>query len=168
KNAVIILTSNTGAAVAESAKTGVYGFGADGRSGEEIGAKQYESMKDNITKALKEKFRPEFLNRMDDIIVFHRLSEADCAKIGGKIISSLAKRLEEQRGIMLTVTDRALSALVKAGYDAQYGARPLKRVIQRCIEDRLSEEILLGRVQNGQSVTVDHDGREYVFSTRGV
>ncbi|MBE5746832.1 MAG: ATP-dependent Clp protease ATP-binding subunit [Clostridiales bacterium] len=167
KNAVIILTSNTGAAVAESAKTGVYGFGADGRSGDAVGERQYEGMKDNITKALKEKFRPEFLNRMDDIIVFHRLSEADCAKIGGKIISSLAKRLEEQRGIVLTVTDRALSVLVKQGYDPQYGARPLKRVIQRCIEDRLSEEILLGRVQNGQQVTVDHDGREYVFSTRG-
>ena len=167
KNAVIILTSNTGAAVAESAKTGVYGFGADGRSGDAVGARQYEGMKENITKALKEKFRPEFLNRMDDIIVFHRLSEADCAKIGGKIISSLAKRLEEQRGIVLTVTDSALAELVKAGYDPQYGARPLKRVIQRCIEDRLSEEILLGRVQNGQRVTVDHDGRDYVFSTRG-
>ncbi len=167
KNAVIILTSNTGAAVAESAKTGVYGFGSDGRSGDAVGARQYEGMKENITKALKEKFRPEFLNRMDDIIVFHRLSEADCAKIGGKIISSLAKRLEEQRGIVLTVTDRALVELVKAGYDPQYGARPLKRVIQRCIEDRLSEEILLGRVQNGQRVTVDHDGRDYVFSTRG-
>ncbi|MBQ9713987.1 MAG: ATP-dependent Clp protease ATP-binding subunit [Clostridia bacterium] len=166
KNAVIILTSNTGAAVAESAKTGVYGFGADGRSGDSIGEKQYEGMKENITKALKEKFRPEFLNRMDDIIVFHRLSEADCAKIGGKIIASLAKRLEEQRGIVLTVTENALEALVKEGYDAQYGARPLKRVIQRCIEDRLSEEILLGRVQNGQSVTVDYYGGEYVFSTR--
>ena len=166
KNAVIILTSNVGAAVAESAKTGVYGFGADGRSGEEIGEKQYEGMKENITKALKEKFRPEFLNRMDDIIVFHRLSEADCARIGGKIIASLAKRLEEQRGIALHVTENALNALVKEGYDAQYGARPLKRVIQRCIEDRLSEEILLGRVQNGQSVTVDHLGGDYVFSTR--
>ena len=167
KNAVIILTSNTGAAMTETVKTGVYGFGADGRSNDGVGEKQYEGMKENITKALKEKFRPEFLNRMDDIIVFHRLSEADCAKIGGKIIASLAKRLEEQRGIVLTVMDRALSALVKEGYDAQYGARPLKRVIQRCIEDRLSEEILLGRVQNGQRVTVDYDGREYVFSTRG-
>ena len=167
KNAVIILTSNTGAAVTESAKTGVYGFGADGRSGDAVGAKQYEGMKENITKALKEKFRPEFLNRMDDIIVFHRLTEEDCAKIGGKIISSLAKRLEEQRGIVLTVTDRALAELVKNGYDPQYGARPLKRVIQRSIEDRLSEEILMGRVQNGQRVTVDYDGRDFIFSTRG-
>ena len=164
KNAVIILTSNIGATVAESAKTGVYGFGADGRSGEQIGEKQYDSMKENITKALKEKFRPEFLNRMDDVIVFHRLSEADCAKIGGKIIESLAKRLEEQRGIVLHVTDEALSALVKEGYDPQYGARPLKRVIQRCIEDKLSEEILLGRVQNGQKVVVDYFGGEYTFS----
>lgn len=166
KNAVIILTSNVGAAVAESAKTGVYGFGAEGRSGDEIGEKQYESMKDNITKALKEKFRPEFLNRMDDIIVFHRLSETDCAKIGGKIIASLAKRLEEQRGITLSVTDGALNALVKDGYDAQYGARPLKRVIQRKIEDRLSEEILLGKVENGQNVTVDYCGGEFTFTTK--
>ena len=103
---------------------------------------------------------------MDDIIVFHRLSESDCLLIGGKIVSGLAKRLEQQRGILLSVTERALQRLVKEGYDAQYGARPLKRVIQRRIEDRLSEEILIGRVRNGQKVTVDHDGRDFVFSTR--
>ncbi len=156
KNAIIILTSNVGASVSESQRTGVYGFGNDGRSGEGTTSREYESMKENITKTLKEHFRPEFLNRMDDIIVFHRLSESDCIKIGGKLIGSLTKRLMEQRGITLAVTERALQALVKEGYDAQYGARPLKRTIQRRIEDRLSEEILLGRIQNGQSVTVDY------------
>ena len=100
---------------------------------------------------------------MDDIIVFHRLSEEDCAKIGGKIVESLAKRLLEQRGIVLTVTDAALTGLVKEGYDAQYGARPLKRVIQRRIEDRLSEEILLGKVRNGQKVIVDFADNDFVF-----
>ncbi len=163
KNAVIILTSNVGAAVAESAKTGVYGFAADGRADGGTAEKQYDCMKDNITKALKEQFRPEFLNRMDDIIVFHRLSEEDCAKIGGKIVESLAKRLLEQRGIALTVTNAALAGLVKEGYDAQYGARPLKRVIQRRIEDRLSEEILLGKVRNGQKVLVDFVDNDFVF-----
>ena len=167
KNAVIILTSNAGAAVAQAEKTGVYGFGSgddDKRGGEETGAKQYEAMKENITKALKEKFKPEFLNRMDDVIVFHRLTESDLTRIGGKIVSSLAKRLSEQRGVTLTVTENALKALVKEGYDPQYGARPLKRVIQRRIEDRLSEAILLGKVRGGGRVTVDFVGGEFVFS----
>ncbi len=168
KNAVIILTSNVGAAIAEQERTGLYGFGSEaenGRGGEQVGEKQYDAMKENITKALKEKFRPEFLNRMDDVIVFHRLSQEDCARIGGKIVESLAKRLREQRGIALTVTENALRALVKEGYDPQYGARPLKRVVQRRIEDRLSEEILLGKVENGKRVTVDYYGGEYAFST---
>ena len=167
KNAIIILTSNVGAAVAQSEKTGVYGFGAGGedkRGGEETGEKQYEAMKENITLALKEKFKPEFLNRMDDVIVFHRLTQNDLARIGGKIVASLAKRLNEQRGITLTVTANALNALVQEGYEPQYGARPLKRVVQRRIEDRLSEEILLGRVRAGQRVTVDFANGEFLFS----
>ncbi len=164
KNAVIILTSNIGAAVSESERTGVYGFGSENRSGEATGEKQYESMKENITKALKEHFRPEFLNRLDDIIVFHRLTEQDCALIGGKMVTSLSKRLLEQRGIKLTVSEKALMALVQEGYDPQYGARPLKRVIQRRIEDRLSEEILLGKIQNGQNVNIDYYGGEYRVS----
>ncbi len=163
KNAVIILTSNIGAAIPTAERTGVYGFNSEGRSGEGTSANEYEGMKERITEALKAHFRPEFLNRMDDIIVFHRLSETDCEKIGGKIITSLTKRLMEQRGISLTVTERALLALVKEGYDAQYGARPLKRVIQRRIEDKLSEEILLGKIQNGQQVTVDCINGEFIF-----
>ncbi|MBO5277420.1 MAG: ATP-dependent Clp protease ATP-binding subunit [Clostridia bacterium] len=166
KNAVIILTSNIGAAVSEEQRTGVYGFGSENRSGAETGEKQYEGMKNNVIKALKEHFRPEFLNRLDDIIVFHRLTEQDCLKIGGKMITSLAKRLLEQRGIKLTVTERALLQLVKEGYDPQYGARPLKRVIQRRIEDRLSEAILLGKIQNGQSVTIDYFEGDYRISAR--
>ncbi len=162
KNAIIILTSNVGASVAESQRTGVYGFGSDTRR-EGTSAKEYEGMKDRITKALKEKFKPEFLNRMDDIIVFHPLSEDDCVKIGRKLVSSLAKRMMEQRGITLSVTENALRALVDEGYDAQYGARPLKRVIQKQLEDRLSEEILRGRVRNGEKVCVDYENGEFVF-----
>ena len=166
KNAVVILTSNAGAAIQESERTGVYGFGSETRGEQAVGNGQYEAMKDNITKALREKFRPEFLNRMDDIIVFHRLSENDCVKIGQKIVEGLAKRLLEQRGIALTVTEPALRALVREGYDAQYGARPLKRAIQRRIENKLSEEILLGRIRNGQKITVDYAGGEFTFAQR--
>lgn len=163
KNAVIILTSNVGAAIAKAERTGVYGFGADTRD-ERADERQYEDMKENITNALKEKFRPEFLNRMDDIIVFHRLTQSDCVKIGNKLVASLAKRLQEQRGVTLSVTENALKALVDEGYDAQYGARPLKRIVRKRVEDRLSEEILLGRVQGGQRVTVDYRQGEYIFS----
>ena len=155
KNAIIILTSNIGATVAQTERTGVYGFGSSQSNDHAADERQYEEMRENITKALKEKFRPEFLNRMDDIIVFHRLTEGDCVRIGRKIVEGLAKRLLEQRGIVLTVTETALASLVKEGYDAQYGARPLKRVIQRKIEDKLSEEILLGKIRNGEHVTVD-------------
>ncbi len=164
KNAIIILTSNVGASLSEGQRTGVYGFGSEDRGGDGASAREYEEMKEQITKALKEHFRPEFLNRMDDVIVFHRLTEADCVKIGGKMVASLAKHLDEQRGISLTVTERAILALVKEGYDAQYGARPLKRVIERKIKDRLSEEILLGKIENGQSVTVDYVNEAFTFS----
>ncbi len=163
KNAVIILTSNVGAAVATQERTNAYGFGGSGFGDQGVSEKQHDEMKENITKALKEKFRPEFLNRMDDVIVFHRLTETDCVKIGRKIVEGLAKRLLEQRGIVFTVTETALASLVKEGYDAQYGARPLKRVIQRRIEDKLSEEILVGRIRNGQHVGVDLIGGELVF-----
>jgi ATP-dependent Clp protease ATP-binding subunit ClpC len=160
KNAVIILTSNAGA----SMKAGMYGFN-DGIGQGEGSEKAYEAMKERITESLKSTFRPEFLNRMDDVIVFHGLSISDCAKIGSKLLRSLGKRLLEQKGITLQVSDAALQALVEEGYDAEYGARPLKRVIQRRIEDRLSEEILLGRVENGKRVTVEYLNCEYRFLT---
>ena len=162
KNAVIILTSNVGAALSQAERTGVYGFGSD-VEGTAVNQRQYESMKENITKALKEKFRPEFLNRLDDVIVFHRLSQEDAAVIGGKMIASLAKRLNEQREIALVVTEAAKFALVSEGYDSQYGARPLKRVIQKRIEDRLSEEILLGNIRPGQTVVINYRNGEYTL-----
>ena len=147
KNAVIILTSNAGGSLGDADEN------------------NYESNKEKVTEALKAHFRPEFLNRMDDIIVFHSLTKSDCARIGAKMVNSLAKRLLEQRGIVLTVTEAALAELVEEGYDPQYGARPLKRTIQRRIEDGLSEEILTGRIRNGQHVTVDYMGG-YTFTKR--
>jgi ATP-dependent Clp protease ATP-binding subunit ClpA len=148
KNAVIILTSNAGGSLGD------------------MDDSNYENNKARVTEALKAHFRPEFLNRMDDIIVFHSLTKPDCARIGAKMVNSLAKRLLEQRGIVLTVTESALAALVEEGYDPQYGARPLKRVVQRRIEDKLSGEILLGKIRAGQRITVDFIGGEYVISAK--
>ncbi len=147
KNAVIILTSNVGGSLAHSGSS-------------------YEQRKEEVREALNAHFRPEFLNRLDGIILFHSLTESDCMRIGGKMVDGLTKRLMEQRGIRLTVTERALYALVQAGYDPRYGARPLKRAIQEKIEDRLSEEILLGRVQNGQSIIVDFQNGEFGVERR--
>ena len=124
-------------------------------------------MKERISEALKERFRPEFLNRLDDIIVFHKLSREDVKKIGEKLVGGLSRRLYEGRGITLAVSNQALERLVDEGYDPKYGARPLKRVVQRRIEDKLSEEILLGRVQNGQRLLVDFDGKDFTFTKNG-
>ena len=163
KNAVIILTSNVGAAVVESERTGVYGFG----SGENISQeKEHDALKERVDKALKEKFRLEFLNRLDDIIVFHNLTETDCEQIARKMIDGLSKRLMEQRGIVLTVTSSALERLVKDGYDKQFGARPLKRVIRRNVEDKLAEEILAGKVCNGDKVFFSFENGKYIFSAQ--
>ena len=150
KNAVIILTSNAGAQEAQNA-----GYAT---------AEQYEMIKERVIDTLKQRFKPELLNRLDDIIVFHPLSQADCMQIGNKMLSSLAKLLQQQRGVTLTVTQRALYALVDEGYDPVYGARPLKRVIRRRIEDKLSEAILMGKIRDGGRVTVDFSNGEYVFS----
>lgn len=172
KNAVLILTSNVGAAADpnttlsdnfayRSFDSEVNMFKAANEKDAEL--KSYEMMKERITTALKEKFRPEFLNRLDDVIVFHRLSLSDVERIGGKLIDSLATRLLEQRGIVLSVTDEAKRELAEEGYEPELGARELKRVVQRKIEDRLSEEILLGRVSAGMRVTVDYKNGQFVF-----
>ena len=163
KNTVIILTSNVGASVAKAEKVGGLGFGSDIED-TATDDTQYERMKSDITNALKEKFRPEFLNRLDEVVVFRRLTKENCERIAEKMIDGLSKRLVEQRGIMLVVTNSALSALVEEGYDSQYGARPLKRVIQKRIQDKLSEEILVGKIRNGQKVTLDYYGGEFVFA----
>lgn len=182
KNAVVILTSNVGAAEEPNAvRAGTLGFGRTeyglkneneggiGRTNAEnaetsaADRRAYAEMKERITAALKERFRPEFLNRLDDVIVFHRLTLSDVERIGGKLLDSLAARLLEQRGIVLCVTDEAKRQLAEEGYEPELGARELKRVVQRKIEDRLSEEILLGRVSAGSRVTVDCENGQFVF-----
>ena len=154
KNTVIILTSNVGAH--EVKEVSSLGFREEEENSE------YRDMKERIEDALKAKFRPEFLNRLDDVIVFHKITKEDAAKICEKIIGSLQKRLKE-KGINIKVSARARSKLVEEGYSEEFGARPLKRVIRKLVEDRLSEEILQGKITAGGTVIVDEDGGALTF-----
>lgn len=149
KNTVIIMTSNVGAS---SVGTSL-GFLAEDR---------YEEEREQISDALKRQFKPEFLNRLDEIIVFRKLTKEEAGEICEKLIGKLSKRLEI-RGIRLLVSENAKTALVEEGYSEQYGARPLNRTIRHRIEDKLSEEILMGHIADSQTVVVDYEDGEYVF-----
>jgi len=149
RNTVIIMTSNAGANVIRGEK--IIGLRV-----EEEEAQVYEKMKSRVMEEVKKLFRPEFLNRIDEIIIFHSLNEDHLKEIVKLETKSVAKRLMEN-GIELTATDAALVKLVKEGYDPTYGARPLRRAIQRLLEDPLSEEMLKGAFQYGDIVQVDLD-----------
>ncbi len=146
KNTIIILTSNVGAAI--TTEKNDYGFISD--------EKKEQDLKDRIYEALKRKFSPEFLNRLDDIIVFKSLSREDCGKIVDVMLAKLRSRLAEN-GISLKVAQSATDLIINEGYDETYGARPLRRAIQRRIEDMLSEEIISGRIIRGDEITVYAD-----------
>ncbi|MDP2892532.1 MAG: AAA family ATPase, partial [Bacillota bacterium] len=155
KNTIVIMTSNVGAQTIRSHGIGFTNVG----EGKEI---PFEKMKENLLEELKRTFRPEFLNRVDDIIVFHSLSEAHTRKIIDLMLENVAKRLEE-RDIHLKVTPEARDFLAKKGFDPIYGARPLRRAIQQMIEDNLSEEILSGKVAIGDKVEAYMDGDKLAF-----
>ena len=146
KNTVIVMTSNAGAHEIEQNKT--LGFGAQSGKAD---VRSYERMKDTVMHALKERFRPEFLNRLDETIVFHALSEEDIRAITVLMLGQVADLLRE-RGASLTWDDDAVRLLAETGYDPKFGARPLRRLIQRTVEDTLSEELIAGHVSLGDSM----------------
>ncbi len=149
-NTVIIMTSNVGSEYLMNL------------SKEEF-EKNYDKIKEQIMEELKKRFRPEFLNRIDEIIIFHPLSEEEIKKIVDLLISKLNKRLEE-RGIKVKLTEEAKSELAKRGYVPEFGARPLRRTIQREIETPLSVKILEGSVKEGDTVVVDYDKEKGEFT----
>ena len=161
KNTVVVMTSNAGAHAVDGQKR--LGFGSDVQTEMER-ARGYEQMRERIMKEVKNLFRPEFLNRVDEIIVFHPLQEEEIRKIAGLMVEQVQKRLLEQ-GIELDVPDEVVAYLAKAGFDPQYGARPLRRAIQRTIEDALSEEILAGRIHLGDRVAASLEGDRIAFKT---
>ncbi|NTW41698.1 MAG: ATP-dependent Clp protease ATP-binding subunit, partial [Cellulomonadaceae bacterium] len=163
KNTVIIMTTNLGTRdIAKGLQTGFQAGGDLSTS--------YERMKAKVGDELKQHFRPEFLNRVDDIVVFPQLSQDEIIKIVDLMIAKLASRLRDKdMGIELTQAAKAL--LAEKGYDPVLGARPLRRAIQREIEDQLSEKILFGELRPGQTVVVDAVGEgllgEFIFSGIG-
>ena len=156
KNTIIVMTSNAGAHTIGKQRS--VGFGSD-----EDSERNYEAMKDAVMVEVKKLFRPEFINRVDEIIVFHALTQDNIDKIALHMMNDVAKRIRE-RGIELEVTAEAAQVVAKAGYDLQYGARPLRRAIQRLVEDALSEEMLSGHIGVGQRVRMLPDGDKLKFT----
>lgn len=147
KNTIIIMTSNTGAqGIVDPKQLGFVTVSDE--------TKEHEKMKSNVMDELKRTFKPEFLNRIDDIIVFHALSEANVKDITGLMLKELKNRVQTQMDIELKFTDHAKKYIFEKGYDKKYGARPLKRAIQTYVENELAEAILRGDVKKGDMVTV--------------
>ena len=119
-------------------------------------------MKDSIMDEVKHTFRPEFLNRVDELIVFHALNEENIREIAALMLREVSRRMEEQ-GMHFTFDAEAVAVLAQAGYDTQYGARPLRRAIQRQVEDALSEEILSGRIKIGEQVLISAQEGKLTF-----
>ena len=154
RNTVVVLTSNLGS----GEQSGGLGFQRT-RSEDER-----EARRRNIEEALRRAFRPEFLNRIDETIVFEALTEAEIAEIAGLLIGEVRARLAE-RGVGIRVTERAQAALVREGYDPAFGARPMRRTIQRRIENELARRVLAGEFAEGDEVVVDlADGGEFAFA----
>lgn len=156
RNTVIVMTSNVGAHTIRKQKT--LGFAPV----QDTIDSEYEKMKENIMEELKKTFRPEFINRVDEIIVFHALEDEHLRKIVPLMLENAIKRLA-QKDIHLTISDAAKDFMVKKGFDPVYGARPLRRAIQRAVEDNLSEEMLAGRIKVGDRVLIDVENDKLVF-----
>ncbi|AKL97088.1 chaperone protein ClpB [Clostridium aceticum] len=156
KNSIIIMTSNVGAHTIKKQKS--LGFAVNE---ENVAKNEYEKMKENVMGELRRSFRPEFLNRIDDIIVFHSLDREYIAQIVDLMVGDLKKRLDKLE-IEVEITDQAKKHIADEGYDPQFGARPLKRAIQKLVEDKLSEALLKGDVTAGSHVEIDFQNDDII------
>lgn len=161
KNTIIIMTSNAGAENIVSPKNLGFNTSKDPEQ-------DYKNMKNKVMDEVKRIFKPEFLNRIDEMIVFHMLTKENVARIVDIMMNSINKRIKEQLNITIELSDAAKSYIVDAGYDEKYGARPLKRVLQQKVEDELAEQILEGRIKSSDIVYVDkkEDSEKLVFSVK--
>jgi ATP-dependent Clp protease ATP-binding subunit ClpC len=158
KNTVIIMTSNIGAAQI-SGGDGI-GFRAARKMDEDERA--YEGMRNRVIEEMKKVFRPEFLNRVDEVMVFHSLTANQILQIVDLMLSRVGVQLKAQ-GMVLEASDDVKEVLAKEGFDPAFGARPLRRAVQRVIEDPLSEEILLGRFTNGDTIQAELEDGKVTF-----
>ncbi|MFC1991007.1 ATP-dependent Clp protease ATP-binding subunit [Chloroflexota bacterium] len=162
RNSIIIMTSNIGAELIRKGTT----LGFASRTDEAKTHEQsYEKMKDNLLNELKKAFRPEFLNRVDAVVVFHSLTKEQIREIVDLMLTTVSQQLAE-KDIKLEVTDAAKDFLGEKGYDEAFGARPLRRAIQNMIEDKLSEDLLRGKFQAGDTIIADLEGEEIVARTK--
>ena len=157
KNTLLIMTSNIGSKVIEKGGGGL-GFEFSGDSVEDS---QYNRIKSLVNEELKQYFRPEFLNRLDEIIVFRQLTKNEVKEIAEIMLQEVFARLQD-KGIKLSVTDSFKERLVEEGYNPSYGARPLRRAVMRLLEDSLAEEVLSGRIKDGDMALVDIDENKKV------
>ncbi len=158
KNSIVIMTSNIGAKLISNSGTKSLGFSGN----ESGGVMSRDAIREAVTGELKKCFRPEFLNRVDDIIVFEQLSKDNIKEIAGRLLDTLSKRVSEM-GIEIEFDDSAIEKISDEGFDPVYGARPLKRAIQSKIEDPLSEEMLEGKIKSGEKYTCTFDGEKFLF-----
>ena len=160
RNTIIIMTSNIGAS--EVQKRSRLGFET-----EESDEQTFDEIKHIYIDALRKKFKPEFLNRIDVTCVFHSLSMEDFTKIAKILMKNINVRLQKQ-GIELKLTERALSYIVSQGADAEYGARPLRRFIQQHVEDVIAEKILLGQLEKSGVIIIDFEEGKLTFKNEGL
>lgn len=159
RNALIIMTSNVGAAMIKKGPNLGFAFQRDEKAEEKA---NYSDMKKTLMDELKRHFRPEFINRVDTVVVFRQLSQEDIRQIVDIILADVNMRLEEH-DLILEATDAARNWLGKNGYDAEYGARPLRRLIQMEVEDRLSDAVLSGQFKEGDTVLIDEENNEIIL-----
>ncbi len=157
KNTIIIMTSNVGATQLKDQK--FVGFGG------EVAKDTHDNLRNVVEAELKNKFRPEFLNRVDDIVTFHKLTTVELREIVTLMINKVQNRLVEQ-DVVIEVTEKAKDAIAEKGNNVEYGARPLARAIQSTIEDELSELILSGKEVRGKDVVIDHNGTEFKYKVK--
>ena len=162
KNSVVIMTSNTGVEFIK--REGSLGFGAQ-KDEAKTRKQSYEAMKEKVMSAVKKTFRPEFINRVDEIIVFHELTEEQLRSIVDLMVADLQKRLSERK-LAVELTEAAKSWLAREGYDPIYGARPLRRAIERYVENPLSSKLLRGEFGEGDKVMVDRSDKGLSFKTK--
>lgn len=160
KNTIIIMTSNVGARLITEKQSSL-GFNSENEKAEES---EKKDIKELVTGELRKVFRPEFLNRVDDIIVFNKLNKDEIKQIAVKMLKTLENRLDKMN-IKISFTDNAVSEIADKGFDENYGARPLRRAIQNEIEDPLSEQMLEGKVKDGAVVTCDFADGQFTFTT---